>query len=106
MIRAAVANAKEAIRQSGKQAWIGLDMGPTGKLLRPMGDLAFEDCYAIYREVVEIGADAGADFVLIETMSDSYELKDAVLAAREAGFRQSRKFFSPASGSASENRLS
>ena len=80
VIRAAVANAKEAIRQSGKQAWIGLDMGPTGKLLKPMGDLAFEDCCAIYREVVEIGADAGADFILIETMSDSYETKAAVLA--------------------------
>ena len=83
VIRAAVTNAKEAIRQSGKQAWIGLDMGPTGKLLKPMGDLAFEDCCAIYREVVEIGADAGADFVLIETMSDSYETKAAVLAAKE-----------------------
>ena len=83
VIRAAVANAKEAIHQSGKQAWIGLDMGPTGKLLRPMGDLAFEDCCAIYREVVEIGEDAGADFVLIETMSDSYETKAAVLAAKE-----------------------
>ncbi len=83
VIRAAVANAKEAIRQSGKQAWIGLDMGPTGKLLKPMGDLAFEDCCAIYREVVEIGADAGADFILIETMSDSYETKAAVLAAKE-----------------------
>lgn len=78
-----MANAKEAIRQSGKQAWIGLDMGPTGKLLKPMGDLAFEDCCAIYREVVEIGADAGADFILIETMSDSYETKAAVLAAKE-----------------------
>ena len=83
VIWAAVANAKEAIRQSGKQAWIGLDMGPTGKLLKPMGDLAFEDCCAIYREVVEIGADAGADFILIETMSDSYETKAAVLAAKE-----------------------
>jgi len=83
VIRAAVTNAKEAIRQSGKLAWIGLDMGPTGKLLKPMGDLAFEDCCAIYREVVEIGADAGADFVLIETMSDSYETKAAVLAAKE-----------------------
>lgn len=83
VIRAAVKNAKEAIRQSGKQAWIGLDMGPTGKLLKPMGDLAFEDCCEIYREVVEIGADAGADFILIETMSDSYETKAAVLAAKE-----------------------
>ena len=55
-------------------------MGPTGKLLKPMGDLAFEDCCAIYREVVEIGAAAGAAFILIETMSDSYETKAAVLA--------------------------
>ncbi len=83
VIQAAVANAKEAIRQSGKQAWIGLDMGPTGKLLKPMGDLAFEDACSIYREIVEIGAKAGADFVLIETMSDSYETKAAVLAAKE-----------------------
>lgn len=83
VIEAAVANAKEAIRQSGKTAWIGLDMGPTGKLLKPMGDLAFEDACAIYREIVEIGAKAGADFILIETMSDSYETKAAVLAAKE-----------------------
>ena len=83
VIQAAVANAKEAIRQSGKQAWIGLDMGPTGKLLKPMGDLAFEDACSIYREIVEIGAKAGADFILIETMSDSYETKAAVLAAKE-----------------------
>ncbi|MCD8084219.1 MAG: homocysteine S-methyltransferase family protein [Clostridiales bacterium] len=84
VIRAAVRNAKEAIRLSGKQAYIGLDLGPTGKLLKPLGDLVFEDCYALYREVVEIGVSEGVDLILIETMSDSYETKAAVLAAKEA----------------------
>ncbi len=84
VITAAVRNAKEAIRRSGRQAWIALDLGPTGKLLKPMGELAFEDACALYRRVVEIGAGEGADFVLIETMSDSYETKAAVLAAKEA----------------------
>lgn len=83
IISAAIRNAKEAIRQSGKEAWVALDMGPTGKLLKPMGDLAFEDACGLYGRIVEIGARAGADFVLIETMSDSYEVKAAVLAAKE-----------------------
>ncbi|MCD8222272.1 MAG: homocysteine S-methyltransferase family protein [Clostridiales bacterium] len=84
VIRAAVHNAREAIRLSGKDAVVALDMSPTGKLLKPLGDLAFEDAYALYRRIVEIGADAGADLILIETMSDSYEAKAAVLAAKEA----------------------
>ena len=63
VIRAGIANAKRAGEQIGKETYVALDMGPTGKLLKPMGDLAFEDCCAIYREVVEIGADAGADFI-------------------------------------------
>ncbi len=63
--------------------YIGLDLGPTGKLLKPLGDLAFEDAYDLYKEVVICGAKAGADFVLIETMSDGYEAKAAVLAAKE-----------------------
>ncbi len=84
VIRAAVRNAREALRLSGKDAVVALDLGPTGKLLKPLGDLAFEDAYALYRRIVEIGAEAGADLVLIETMSDSYEAKAAVLAAREA----------------------
>ncbi|MDO5407496.1 MAG: homocysteine S-methyltransferase family protein [Eubacteriales bacterium] len=83
VIGAAVRNAKEAIRRSGKQAWVALDMGPTGKLLKPLGDLAFEEAYRLYSEVVTIGAREGADLVLIETMSDSYETKAAVLAAKE-----------------------
>ncbi|MCD8122587.1 MAG: homocysteine S-methyltransferase family protein [Clostridiales bacterium] len=84
VIRAAVRNVKEAIRLSGKEAYVGLDMGPTGKLLKPLGDLAFDDCYALYREIVEIGVSEGVDLIVIETMSDSYETKAAVLAAKEA----------------------
>ena len=64
-------------------AYIGLDLGPTGKLLKPLGDLAFEDAYELYKEVVICGAEAGADFVLVETMSDGYEAKAAILAAKE-----------------------
>lgn len=83
VIAAAVRNAKEAIRQSGKKAYVALDMGPTGKLLKPLGDLAFEDACSLYQQIVTIGAREGADLVLIETMSDSYEAKAAVLAAKE-----------------------
>ena len=63
--------------------FVALDLGPTGKLLKPMGDLDFEEAVALYAQVVRIGAAAGADLVLIETMSDSYEAKAAVLAAKE-----------------------
>ena len=83
VICAAIRNAKKAIDESGKKAYVALDIGPTGKLLKPMGDLAFEDAYEVFKEVVEIGAREGADLVLIETMSDSYETKAAVLAAKE-----------------------
>lgn len=83
VITAAVKNAKEAIRLSGKKAYVALDLGPTGKLLKPLGDLDFEDACSLYRQIVTVGAREGADFVLIETMSDSYEAKAAVLAAKE-----------------------
>ena len=61
-----------------------IDIGPTGKLLAPMGDLDFEDAVAIFREVGEIGANAGADLFIIETMTDPMEIKAAVLGLREA----------------------
>ena len=84
IVEAAVAHAKEARRQAGREdAYIALDIGPTGRLLQPLGDLPFEQAVALFGEVVRIGAAAGADLVLIETMSDSYELKAAVLAAKE-----------------------
>ena len=63
--------------------FIALDIGPTGKLLKPLGDLSFERAYKLYKEVVLVGAREGADLVLIETMSDSYETKAAILAAKE-----------------------
>ena len=84
VVEAAVKNAREAIALSGKKAYVALDMGPTGKLLKPLGDLEFEDAISLYREVVEAGVEAGADLILIETMSDTYETKAAVLAAKEA----------------------
>lgn len=59
-----------------------LDIGPTGKLLKPMGELAFDDAIDIFAKTVIAGKD-GADAVLIETMSDTYEIKAAVLAAKE-----------------------
>lgn len=69
--------------QDGREVYIALDIGPTGKLLKPMGDLSFEDAYEAFKEVVQYGAEAGADFIHIETMSDTYEVKAAVLAAKE-----------------------
>ncbi len=83
VITAAIRNGREAVRLSGKDACVALDLGPTGKLLKPLGDLAFEDACRIYKEVIEIAVREGVDLILIETMSDSYETKAAVLAAKE-----------------------
>lgn len=83
LIAAGIANAKTAVRESGKPAYVALDMGPTGKLLKPMGTLDFEEAVSVYADVVKAGEKAGADLILIETMSDTYELKAAVLAAKE-----------------------
>ena len=84
IVTAAVELAKEARRRTGREdAFIALDIGPTGKLLEPLGDLPFEEAVKLFGEVVRYGSEAGADLVLIETMSDSYEAKAAVLAAKE-----------------------
>jgi 5-methyltetrahydrofolate--homocysteine methyltransferase len=85
IVTAGVNLAKEARRRAGREedAYIALDIGSTGKLLEPMGDLSFDRAVELFGEVVRIGASAGADLVLIETMSDSYEAKAAVLAAKE-----------------------
>lgn len=84
IVTAAVQHAKEARRRMGREdAFITIDMGPTGKLLEPMGDLPFEEAVSVYGEVARLGQQAGADLVLIETMSDSYETKAAVLGAKE-----------------------
>jgi len=84
VITAGIHLAKQARAACGREdACIALDIGPTGKLLEPLGDLAFEQAVALFSEVVRIGAAAGADLVLIETMNDTYEAKAAVLAAKE-----------------------
>ncbi len=82
IVSAAVRNAKEAVRRAG-HGFVALDLGPTGKLLKPMGDLDFEEAVTLYAEVVKEGVKEGVDLILIETMSDTYELKAAVLAAKE-----------------------
>lgn len=76
LVKAGVALAKKA----GKK--VALDIGPTGKLLKPMGDLDFEKAVELFSEVVNAGKDE-SDVVIIETMSDTYELKAAILAAKE-----------------------
>lgn len=85
IVHAAVQNVRNAISRSGVQrkVYAALDVGPTGKLLKPMGDLEFEDAYEAFRQVMVYGEQAGVDLIHIETMSDTYELKAAVLAAKE-----------------------
>ncbi len=85
IIAAAAANAKAArdTAQAPQAKYIALDIGPCGKLLKPYGDLAFEDAVALFAEVVRLGAANDVDLIYIETMSDSYETKAALLAAKE-----------------------
>ncbi len=79
-IRAAIAIAREA---AGGLACVALDMGPTGQLLQPNGTLSFDEVYDCYKEAVLAGAAAGADLIVIETMSDLSETRAALLAAKE-----------------------
>lgn len=80
IISAAVGIAKKAC---GDKALVALDMGPIGKLLEPSGGLTFEEAYDIFKEQVIAAVQAGADIIACETMTDLYELKAAVLAAKE-----------------------
>ncbi len=85
VIPAAVENARAAARESvGEQEkFVALDLGPTGKLLRPLGDLDFEEAVDIFAEVVRLGTACGVDLVTVETMNDCYETRAAVLAVKE-----------------------
>ena len=85
VIRAAVGNANLARETSvGTQPkFVALDIGPIGKLLKPYGDFDFEDAVEVYAKTVRIGASCGVDLIIIETMSDSYDTKAALLAAKE-----------------------
>lgn len=75
--------AKRAIAESGRRAYAALDIGSLGKLLEPLGDLSFEEAYEAFCAMCVAGEEAGADLCLIETMNDTYEIKAAVLAAKE-----------------------
>ncbi|MBQ9746320.1 MAG: homocysteine S-methyltransferase family protein, partial [Clostridia bacterium] len=85
IIKAALEIAKRAREGScGEQPkFIALDMGSTGKMLKPYGDMEFEEAVAVFAETVRLGAKHGADLIMIETMNDSYETKAALLAAKE-----------------------
>ncbi len=85
VVEAGVRHVVEARRQTGREddGYVALDIGPTGRLLKPMGDLGFEEAVSLFGEVVRWGEEAGADLILIETMNDTLELKAAVLAAKE-----------------------
>jgi len=63
--------------------WVGLDVGPLGQLMEPMGVLRFDEAYRLFAQQMVVGEQAGADCVLLETFSDLYEIKAAVLAAKE-----------------------
>ena len=80
IISAAVENVR-AVAPEG--ARVSLDLGPTGRLLKPAGDFEFDRAYDAFAESVRLGAEAGADLVTVETFNDTYELKAAILAARE-----------------------
>lgn len=85
VIEAAIDNAYEAARTSvgTQEKFVSLDISSMGKLLKPLGNLEFEDAVSAFKKTVEIGVNKGVDLVNIETMNDSYETKAALLAVRE-----------------------
>ena len=89
IIEGAIENANKArekvrAEREDDNLFIAFDIGPTGKLLKPMGDLDFEDCVHLYKKTFLLAFKKNVDCVLIETMNDGYESKAAVLAAKEA----------------------
>ena len=81
-LRDVIESAVRTARQSGAK-YVGLDVGSTGRMLEPLGGCTVEDAIDAFREQISIGVEAGADIVLIETMTDLLEAKAALLAARE-----------------------
>lgn len=82
VIMQAVGLAKEVVAEMGR-GYVALDIGSTGKLIEPIGDVGFEEVYEVFKEEVLAGVKAGCDVLLLETFTDLYELKAAVLAAKE-----------------------
>lgn len=85
IIKSAINNAKEARAQSAspKQKFVALDIGPTGKLLQPLGELSFDEAVNVFSRTVQFGVKYGVDLVLCETLNDSYETKAVLLAVKE-----------------------
>lgn len=89
LVKDAIVEVREELVAQGKKEeelsdmYTALDIGSLGKLLKPLGEIAFEDAYQAFKEIIIAGDKAGADVILIETVSDSYEIKAAVLAAKE-----------------------
>ncbi len=89
LVKESIAEVREEFISQGEKEenlpdmYTALDIGSLGKLLKPLGEIAFEDAYQAFKEIVIAGDKAGADVILIETVSDSYEIKAAVLAAKE-----------------------
>lgn len=85
IIKAAFCNARAARDEcvNPEERFIALDIGPTGKLLKPLGELDFEAAVSVFAKTVKLGVKYGAELIFIETMNDSYETKAAVLAAKE-----------------------
>ena len=86
IIKSAVTNAQEAIRRystTNDHIYVALDIGSLGVLLEPLGELSFDDAYEYFKEIILHGVEAGVDLIYIETMTDLYELKAAILAAKE-----------------------
>jgi len=88
IVQKAIQIAKKAVQDSKKsgnpnEIFVALDIGALGQMMEPMGTLTFEEAYAIFKEIVVAGKNAGADLIFIETMLDIYELKAAILAAKE-----------------------
>ncbi len=81
VVLAGIRLAKQEIKTEDQ--YVALDMGPLGKMLKPLGDLDFEEAVSLFAEVVRLGVRGGVDVILIETMNDAYETKAAVLAAKE-----------------------
>ena len=87
VVAKAVSIARKAVsefeKKTGKRAFVGLDIGPIGKLMAPISDLTLEEAYNIFKTQIIAGEEAGADFVIFETFTDIYEMKAGILAAKE-----------------------
>ena len=85
IVKSAIENARRASEECSLShpRCVALDIGPTGKMLKPYGDLDFEDAVSVFAQTVKLGVKYGADLIFIETMNDSYESKAALLAAKE-----------------------